>query len=906
MIPRHLLPLCLACLPMAAFGHGDASIPLYVAADGSDSSRCADPATPCRTLGHALRQAGKGTQIRVAAGRYAIEDAGDVVMLISGIVDVVGGYRREDGFTVPGGALSTLTGVPAGYRAELQARGFHVIADRKGDGEDVATLLSAQKAVAAGAPAATCSGGQAGGLACDRVDLVAHLPFSAVSAAPSRANDVWGFRDLNTGREYVLAGFNRGTAVIDISDPAAPREVGFVQGQSASWRDIKVFQRYDETSGRFHAWAYVTTDGASDGLFVIDLAELPQRVRRVDYPSQFSSAHNIHASSTDFATGLPNSSDPRLIVGGSNLGAGQYRAYGLDAPAAPAFVTGSSVPNTIDGSDSSYMHDAASMLVTDSRKDTQCANAGSACEVLFDFNEQNAELWDISDIGNPVHLNAGRQPYAQLGYVHSGWWSEDRQYLFVHDELDEQRFNLNTTLRIFSLSDLRSPTLAGSWTGPTGATDHNGFVRGNRYYMSNYSRGLTVLDITDPTNPQAAGFLDTYPVSNQAGFIGAWGAYPFFDSGIVAVNDISSGVYLVRDRSRDVAAGSLGFSAASAAVIEGNPLQLGVMRSGGTSGAAAVTIEVLPVTADAADYSLATTTLSWNDGDGSAKNVDLTALADGVAEGLEAVILRLVNPTGGATLTDAGSATVHLEDPGAAATVRAYADRLETAERGFARAVVVLQRDGSATGPASVDYVVSGGDATPGTDFTGATSGTVSWADGDAIPKWIEFAVVDDGGGESDETIELTLANASGATLQGAGTINVTIRDGSGGNSAPNAIVATGLFASEQTPVTLDGSQSVDPDGDVLTFAWSQVSGPTVALATPAESTTQFITPSVSGDSVLQFRLTVTDPDGLTDAATATVTVTDNRVTGGGGGGSGAWLLLCLPLLVRLIRRDDA
>jgi hypothetical protein len=33
-----------------------------------------------------------------------------------------------------------------------------------------------------------------------------------------------------------------------------------------------------------------------------------------------------------------------------------------------------------------YMHDAASMIITDSRKDTQCVNATSYCELLFDFN----------------------------------------------------------------------------------------------------------------------------------------------------------------------------------------------------------------------------------------------------------------------------------------------------------------------------------------------------------------------------------------------------------------------------------------------------------------------------------------------------------------------------------------
>jgi choice-of-anchor B domain-containing protein len=144
------------------------------------------------------------------------------------------------------------------------------------------------------------------------------------------------------------------------------------------------------------------------------------------------------------------------------------------------------------------MHDAASMTVTDARKDTQCANASASeyCDVLFDFNESTLDIWDITDPGSPVRLS--QTPYGNAGYSHSGWSSEDQQYVYLQDELDERDRGLSTTLRIFSISDLRSPTLAGIWTGPTRAIDHNGFVRGNRYYMSNYARGLTILDISNP------------------------------------------------------------------------------------------------------------------------------------------------------------------------------------------------------------------------------------------------------------------------------------------------------------------------------------------------------------------------------------------------------------------------
>ena len=146
------------------------------------------------------------------------------------------------------------------------------------------------------------------------------------------------------------------------------------------------------------------------------------------------------------------------------------------------------------------------------------------------------EIWDVTEPGSPVQLS--QTPYSGSGYIHSGWWSEDKQYLFVHDELDEYNNpGLPTTLRNFSMADLANPALVGTWEGSTNAIDHNGFVRGNRYYMSNYTRGLTILNIADPSAPEAVGRLDTYPVSDNGSFNGAWGAYPFFHSGNIAISD---------------------------------------------------------------------------------------------------------------------------------------------------------------------------------------------------------------------------------------------------------------------------------------------------------------------------------------------------------------------------------
>ncbi|MDX1509086.1 MAG: choice-of-anchor B family protein, partial [Woeseiaceae bacterium] len=379
----------LAGLAGTALGHSELEKPLYVAEYGVDQGRCHDPAKPCRTISYALQRVGKGGQVRVATGSYEIDDVRDLFHMVSAVVNVRGGYDARNGFQQPTARASTLVGVPREYRAMLASRGFHVIADRKTIDRDVIVeterLLALQSKLQSNTlSAAPCVGGTSGGLACENAELLAHVSLNEVSAQPAGAMDIWGFVDLNTGREYAIVGYQTGTGVFDITDAENPLEVGFIDGAAAGWRDIKVHQFFNAAQGRWNAYAYVTTDLSSDGLFIIDLSGLPHSVSRQSYASDFSQAHNVFISNVDFSTGLSlTGASPSLIVAGSNNGSGRFRLYSLANPAAPAFVA-------IPGS-ATYMHDAASMIIRDSRKDTQCVLAVDYCEVLFDFSEDAVE-----------------------------------------------------------------------------------------------------------------------------------------------------------------------------------------------------------------------------------------------------------------------------------------------------------------------------------------------------------------------------------------------------------------------------------------------------------------------------------------------------------------------------------
>lgn len=73
------------------------------------------------------------------------------------------------------------------------------------------------------------------------------------------------------------------------------------------------------------------------------------------------------------------------------------------------------------------------------------------------------------------------------------------------------------------------------------------------------------------------------------------------------------------------------------------------------------------------------------------------------------------------------------------------------------------------------------------------------------------------------------------------------------------------------TVVTLDGSASSDPDGDVLTYLWTQVSGPTVTLDDAAMVSPSFTIPVEAVSTPILFELVVND--GFVNSAPDTVSI---------------------------------
>lgn len=91
-----------------------------------------------------------------------------------------------------------------------------------------------------------------------------------------------------------------------------------------------------------------------------------------------------------------------------------------------------------------------------------------------------------------------------------------------------------------------------------------------------------------------------------------------------------------------------------------------------------------------------------------------------------------------------------------------------------------------------------------------------------------------------------------------------------GANTPPVADAGEDETVNDGTIVQLDGSGSYDPDGDDLTYAWSQVSGPGVILLQETTVTPTFIA-TEAGDVVI--RLIVNDGEEDSQPDTVTITV---------------------------------
>ena len=331
-------------------------------------------------------------------------------------------------------------------------------------------------------------------------------------------NDIWGWHDAQTGREYALMGMSNGTAFVDVTEPRNPVFLGRLPTATLAspWRDIKVHSNH----------AYIVADeSGTHGMQVFDLRRLRDPAGSQTFAADviygdFETAHNLAINEeTGFA-----------YVVGSNTCQRGLHMVDLDMPNNPLFAG---------------CHDEAST------HDTQCVvyrgpdSEHHGRELCFSSNEDHVAIVDVTDKIAPLTLSS--TDYPERAFVHQGWLTEDQALFLLGDELDELRLGVPTRTHVFDVSDVDAPEYLHAHELDTDATDHNLYVLGERVFAANYTSGLRVLRLVDPATGrlEEEAFFDTFPDGDGPDFDGAWSVYPYLPSGTIIVSDIQSGLFVL-------------------------------------------------------------------------------------------------------------------------------------------------------------------------------------------------------------------------------------------------------------------------------------------------------------------------------------------------------------------------
>jgi len=431
----------------------------------------------------------------------------------------------------------------AGLPGDDFGAGSAVIMTRLDGGWDRTRVISEAR----GLPAVTggevpCSDGKAGIFPCRNVDLVSFLPVSDMGGSRGvTTNDLWGWTDPESGREYVILGMRDGTAFIDVTDPLQPTFIGKLAKTAASpaslWRDVKVYGD--------HAFIVADSSGAH-GVQVFALERLrefqgePITFSETAHYGGVNSSHNLNINEESaFAFAVGNSS------GGETCG-GALHMFNVEDPRNPAFAGCFQPPGP--GGRAVGTHDT--QCVTYRGPDSRYQGR----EICFSSNGQAFSIGDVTDKREPMPLALATYP--NLAYTHQGWLDEEQRYFYMNDEGDEAAGLVpGTRTLIWNVEDLEDPILVGEYITDNPATDHNLYIVGDVMYQSNYRSGLRVVDISDRENPVEIGYFDTVPLGPEdgmgdivSGSIGSWSNYPFFRSGVVAVASGKEGLFIVRLR----------------------------------------------------------------------------------------------------------------------------------------------------------------------------------------------------------------------------------------------------------------------------------------------------------------------------------------------------------------------
>ena len=277
-------------------------------------------------------------------------------------------------------------------------------------------------------------------------------------------------------------------------------------------------------------------------------------------------------------------------------------------------------------------------------------------------------------------------------------------------------------------------------------------------------------------------------------------------------------------------------------------------------------------------------TLTFEDGDTTAKSITIDTTEDAVDEDDETFTVTLSNASTNATISDStGQGTINDDD-----TATLSINDANATEGGSMTFTVTLSLESEAT--VTVDYetsIESDNTATSGTDFTAVSATTLSFTSG-LTTRTFTVATSEDTTDEHNETFTVTLSNSSGPTISdatGEGTINddddpptVSIGDAGAVTEGTSATFEVELSTASGKEVTVAYAASTSESDE--TAESGDLSGTTSgSLTFTAGQTSKSVSIATNDDS--------TDEDdgetfsvSLTGATNATVSTTTAKGSG--------------------------
>jgi uncharacterized protein (DUF1800 family) len=348
--------------------------------------------------------------------------------------------------------------------------------------------------------------------------------------------------------------------------------------------------------------------------------------------------------------------------------------------------------------------------------------------------------------------------------------------------------------------------------------------------------------------------------------------------------------------STDAAAGTIELAASDYSLSQSaGSLTVHVTRSDGTSGAVGVSYATADGSAKAGmDYTAATGTLSWADGDSGTKTVAIPVSDATPFTGNKTLTFNLSAPTGSATLGAPTAATITIDGSGSTTTApMAGSVALSATTYSVAQSAgtlkITVARSGGSAGAIGVNFATANGTAVAGSNYT-AANGTLNWADGDTAAKTISVSISNATPFSGAKSFTIGLASASGGATLGNPKMSTVTINGSGvpvTSAVPGTVkIAAPTYSVAQTAGTVRISVSrAGGTSGAISVAFTTASG-TAKAGTDFSSMSGTLTWNDGDSAAKVVSVPISDASAFSGAKSFSLILSD--ATGGSSLGSPA------------------